>query len=155
MVGEEGEREERSSHGATEEFLQHQSNARADGEELIEQLSTEVEELKARLAAEESGLGEDAQTEEAEEVDEESSAADEINSPQPEDTISQPQTADESAQTIARLRKERETFTKDFFDIHLIMNQAFKPTTSQHPNGELQRSQPPRHLFYFAVLSQR
>ena len=53
--------DEQSSHGATEEFLQHQSNARADGEELIEQLRTEVEELKARLAAEESGLGEDEQ----------------------------------------------------------------------------------------------
>ena len=104
--------DERSNHEATEEFLQHQSNARADGEEVIEQLRAEVEDLKAQLAEKESGLGEDAQTEEAEETKEESPEADEINSPpitpQPEDTVPPPQIADESAETIARLRKELE-----------------------------------------------
>ena len=60
--------DERSNHEATEEFLQHQSKARADGEELIEQLRTEMEELKAQLAAKASGLGEDAQTEVAKQL---------------------------------------------------------------------------------------
>ena len=102
--------DERSSHGATEDFLQHQSNARADREETIEQLRAEVEELKAKLAAEESGLGEDAQTGEAEETDVESPAADEINSPPT-------QTADESAHTIARLRKELEDLQAEYEEL--------------------------------------
>ena len=105
--------DQRSSHGSTEEFLQHQSNARANAEADIERLRAELEELKAQLVAEESELGEDAQTEE------ESPAADDINSPplaqQPEDMDPQPhQTAGESAQTIARLTRELEDLQAEY-----------------------------------------
>ena len=83
--------DERSSHRATQEFLQHQSNARADAE-------ADIKQLKAQLA--------------------ESRAADEIVSPpiasQPEDTDPQPQTVDESAQTIARVTKELEDLQADY-----------------------------------------
>ena len=113
--------DERSSHEATEGFWQHQSNARADAEAYIEQLRAQLEELKAQLAAEESELGEDAQTEEVEETEEESPAADEINSPpmapQPEDSNPQPQRVDESAQTIARLTKELEDLQAEYNEL--------------------------------------
>ena len=66
---------ERASHEETRDFLEHQTNARADVEE-------ELEELKAKLEAEEPELDEIAQLEMIEETDEESPAAD--------DRISQP-----------------------------------------------------------------
>ena len=96
---------ERSDHKSTEEFLQHQNNARADDGELIERLRAEVEELRAQSSDGDSEIGEeDAQTEGA--------AADEIVSPpaapQAEDPDPQSQTAGESAETIARLTKELE-----------------------------------------------
>ena len=113
--------DERSSHEATKGFLQHKSNARPDGETDLEQLRAQLEELKAQLAAEESELGEDAQTEEVEEIEKESPAADEINSPpmapQPEDTDPQIQTVDESAQTIARLTKELEDLQAEYNEL--------------------------------------
>ena len=64
---------ERASHEETRDFLEHQTNARADAEE-------ELEELRAKLEAEESELDDDAQLETIEGTEEESPAADDRNS---------------------------------------------------------------------------
>ena len=64
---------ERVSHEETRDFLEHQTNARADAEE-------ELEELRAKLEAEEPKLDENAQLEMIEETEEESPAADDRNS---------------------------------------------------------------------------
>ena len=64
---------ERASHEETRDFLEHQTNARADAEE-------ELEQLRAKLEAEEGELDDNAQLETIEGTEEESPAADDTNS---------------------------------------------------------------------------
>ena len=89
--------DEVSRHKDTTDFLDHQTNARADAE-------ARIEELEARL--------------QAEQPEEESPSADETNSPpiaqQPEDSDPQNHSVDESARTIVRLTKDLEELQADF-----------------------------------------